>query len=814
MEVSQINRQVTHAVISPHATIECGITDNAEFFQMLSSSLYRFPELAVARETICNSWDAHLEAGKEDTPIEITIDSRGMKFRDFGNGIPHDKIGPVYGVYGASTKKHDGRQTGGFGLGCKSPFAYTDHFGITSWNQGVKTIYRMSKSSAEVVGKPGITTIVQLPDTSTTGLEVDINFVSAGDQIRFMRLIRKVILNGGIKATINGEPVRTLDYSKAKLGYLITQETISDDSQLLYVLYGNVVYPIPIHEQYANLHSQVERFMGKLQTSMTPHLILLAPAHSIAVAPSRETLSMQSKTIDTIKTLLQKFLDENQEKVFPIVEEKIKLINHKALRQRRISKLLTKFEGYSTETAFKVNEELNDPEQLAMSYMNRTYPSYKGKEFIKKDYRHRLELLKEVENPFFKPFYDSYLKELSTAVVGHLGYYEKSNWLIRGMVQRIMRKFRQNGLDQTNLFVMDHNVTVPGIRGDACPVTKLRKQPLADLAPYLRGIIVLARTTKGLRNRMLTFPGMMYSELGPADGMFYVEAPRKQADLDKYREALSSLGMRFYDLTYRHPHEEEIIRTNRLTRTKKTTEKKEKEKGYPLLSEAIRESYGYISMLTCRDSQKKTETPEFFYRCNGLSVRSDVSEMYPLTSLLTKCFIELYGHRGVLITTLTQEEKLKKQGIIDFEEFIVKELEEFFWKKPAARREYSLQLSKVDEHIPTSERVMLSNLTGSDTVKYQLRLHSKLVHQKDKDKFALLNQMMLHRHRLRHQFSNKMLATINNIKPSKRILGAIAQVKGNELLKMINIDTIERIIKTNGPQAAQARVILKTALDG
>ena len=148
MEVSHANNFITHAVISGTAQIDMGISNSAEFFQILSSTLYSDQLLAVVRETTCNAWDAHVESGRTDMPIQITVDSTKVVIRDFGHGIHHDNMGPIYGIYGASTKKNDGLQTGGFGLGCKAPFAYTDHFQVTSNHNGTKTIYSMSKSSA------------------------------------------------------------------------------------------------------------------------------------------------------------------------------------------------------------------------------------------------------------------------------------------------------------------------------------------------------------------------------------------------------------------------------------------------------------------------------------------------------------------------------------------------------------------------------------------------------------------------------------------------------------------------------------------
>ena len=178
MQVTHVQDKVTHAVIGGGGTIDFGISSSAEFFNILSSTLYSDQILAVVREVLCNAWDAHIEAGCTDKPVQITLDNGKFSIKDFGKGIHHDDIGPIYGTYGNSTKKNDGNQTGGFGLGCKAPFAYTEHFEVISCHQGVKTIYAMTKSSAQVTGKPGITTIAQFP-TTETGLTVTIQVALA-----------------------------------------------------------------------------------------------------------------------------------------------------------------------------------------------------------------------------------------------------------------------------------------------------------------------------------------------------------------------------------------------------------------------------------------------------------------------------------------------------------------------------------------------------------------------------------------------------------------------------------------------------------
>jgi hypothetical protein len=163
MQVSHVDERVTHAVIGGRKTIDFDISNSAEFFHILSSTLYTDQRLAVIREVVCNAWDAHIASGRTNLPVEVILENNQITIRDFGNGIADEDMGHIYGTYGNSTKQNDGKQTGGFGLGCKAPFAYTDHFQVVSHHKGVKTIYALSKSSAVVGGKPGITPIVSMP---------------------------------------------------------------------------------------------------------------------------------------------------------------------------------------------------------------------------------------------------------------------------------------------------------------------------------------------------------------------------------------------------------------------------------------------------------------------------------------------------------------------------------------------------------------------------------------------------------------------------------------------------------------------------
>ncbi len=109
------------------------IADNSVAFKTLRKYIYSNPIRTICREVPSNARDAHREVGKSDLPIEIKLPNDldpTFWVRDYGPGITPDRMENVFIVFFASTKRQDNKQTGGFGLGAKSPLAYSDSFNI------------------------------------------------------------------------------------------------------------------------------------------------------------------------------------------------------------------------------------------------------------------------------------------------------------------------------------------------------------------------------------------------------------------------------------------------------------------------------------------------------------------------------------------------------------------------------------------------------------------------------------------------------------------------------------------------------------
>ncbi len=302
MQVSTIAELDTHAVIGGGKAQAFGMSDSAEFFTVLSDTLYRDKKRAVVREVICNAWDAHIMVGKTDVPVEITLNDNELIIKDFGPGIAKDKIGPVYCVYGASTKVKDGKQTGGFGLGCKAPFAYSDHFTVTSCFDGSRTLWAISRGGAATEGKPDFRPMVSVP-TTETGITVSIPIKDAKDVATFDTLIREICRNGGMLANLNGKLLQRYDYEQArKNGFCVLSRAgvNSFRESRAYVLYGTVLYPITTTDN--ELMAKVDAVDRLVENN--GRIVLIAKPNTIGVQPSREGLSYSELTTQTLHDAL------------------------------------------------------------------------------------------------------------------------------------------------------------------------------------------------------------------------------------------------------------------------------------------------------------------------------------------------------------------------------------------------------------------------------------------------------------------------------------------------------------------------------
>lgn len=180
------------------------IEDQGMIFDILRNKMYSNPILAIAREISSNARDAHREVGTPDVPIHIHLPTNiepYYKIKDFGPGISPERMSNVFIRYTASTKRVDNLQTGGFGLGAKTPFSYSDTFTIVTNVNGIKYNYACYIDETKV-GK--LTLLSEATTDEPNGTEIIIPVSNTRDFNSFAESTKQATQYWDVKPVIKG----------------------------------------------------------------------------------------------------------------------------------------------------------------------------------------------------------------------------------------------------------------------------------------------------------------------------------------------------------------------------------------------------------------------------------------------------------------------------------------------------------------------------------------------------------------------------------------------------------------------------------
>lgn len=184
-----------------------GIANNGKAFKVLSDSIYQDKIGSMIRETACNGLDSHIQNGNPDTPIQIHMPDAfepWYSVEDFGLGMSPDTIDNVFTVYFSSTKAQSNDVIGAFGLGAKTPFAYTDKFTVTSTHNGKRYLYAMYYNDNNEPQSDLMDTS-DVPEGTPNGVKIEVPVLpehfrefreALKNQLRFFA-VKPIILNGG-----------------------------------------------------------------------------------------------------------------------------------------------------------------------------------------------------------------------------------------------------------------------------------------------------------------------------------------------------------------------------------------------------------------------------------------------------------------------------------------------------------------------------------------------------------------------------------------------------------------------------------------
>ena len=145
------------------------------------SHLYNFKLVAALRENIGNALDAMVEAGKQDTPVDVHLYPKPGALRfvisDTGVGMSADEVADNYLSVEVSRKRDRDDLIGGHGIGVLATFTSTDTLTVVTTKDGKTTLVTGNDH-----GGGDITwTLVDSPVVREQGTSVDFTVTTDGD---------------------------------------------------------------------------------------------------------------------------------------------------------------------------------------------------------------------------------------------------------------------------------------------------------------------------------------------------------------------------------------------------------------------------------------------------------------------------------------------------------------------------------------------------------------------------------------------------------------------------------------------------------
>jgi hypothetical protein len=293
-----------------------GIARTPHMFNILSSGLYSDKIAAVLREISCNAMDAHIMGGTPDKPFQVKLPTpldRSFYVKDWGPGLNDQEVRELYTTYGWSSKQNNDDVTGAFGLGSKSPFAYTtqneedsDGFTIVSTKDGMKRIYTCHIGDD---GAPAISRLYEGPADADWPHGVMVTFpVQSRDIAEFHQKAVEIYQWFRVKPELLGLSGKLATPKFDFQGSFFSMKRNDNGADRgASVITGNVRYPIN-QSRLGNL-SQIEEAL--LTSSIHMHL----PIGQVMMTPSREELQYTEQTKANLKQHLSAAAKEVAERV-------------------------------------------------------------------------------------------------------------------------------------------------------------------------------------------------------------------------------------------------------------------------------------------------------------------------------------------------------------------------------------------------------------------------------------------------------------------------------------------------------------------
>lgn len=310
---------------------EFTMADQNLFIGMYRDTIYKNKLRVIPQEYMANARDAHREVGKDDVPIKVylpTVTDPMLIIQDYGPGINEERS-KIFSQYGASTKRGSDRENGGFGIGCKCAWSYTESFTVdTVFEDDGKKINRIYSIYITHQLDPGNLRLVsekEVSDEVPTGTKVCIP-IMVNDIRSISRSVyttgsfwdvRPVIFNNCYDIKFYTEDNEPLYYGNGWKCFNDVGNDLYGSITKSFVVIDGVCYKLDYDilsegkSQYEDVNGEIKEVIynidrDTIHTIRRLRIVVFLDINEVTVAPDRENLDY---SVRTIKMLRDKFND-------------------------------------------------------------------------------------------------------------------------------------------------------------------------------------------------------------------------------------------------------------------------------------------------------------------------------------------------------------------------------------------------------------------------------------------------------------------------------------------------------------------------
>lgn len=302
------------------ATTSFNMDANAKAFRVMSDTLYQNKIGSMVREVSCNAYDSHVMAGCPERQFQIHVPDAYAPFfsvRDFGLGLDDTGVREVFTTYFRSTKDTNNEVVGAFGLGSKTPFAYTDAFTIVAIKDGIKRTY---SAFIDATGLPSITILDESNTDEGNGVEIIVPVTASQDFGRFRTEIGEQLAFFPVKPEILNcdGGINWVDWESPN-SYMSCENVLVGNNSTAYrgvwIVQGVVGYRMDTHLVAQSLSPENREFLAIIENAA----LLKFNIGEIEVTPSREGVSYNKFTLANI----EKTINSARKNIAPAIQARI-----------------------------------------------------------------------------------------------------------------------------------------------------------------------------------------------------------------------------------------------------------------------------------------------------------------------------------------------------------------------------------------------------------------------------------------------------------------------------------------------------------